>query len=339
MSASEGAPETWLTSTAPAFTAARATAGLLVSMGSLMAVRYALSEPSLDLAASVPTVVVGEEPPPRFDPAFDHLALEAQAAYVYDITNGEVLFALREDEQMPLASVTKVMTALVAHEYLPEHTVITVSHGAIALRDQGDSGLWLYDQWSLRPLLDLMLMRSSNEAAHSIAQASTPFINAAMPDEPAPARTFVGLMNERAREIGMENSYFLNPTGLDVTDEVNGGYGTARDVAVLFSYDTERSPDLLTATTYQTRVFTSLIGNWIEARNTNSEVSAMPGIRASKTGYTGIAGGNLAIMFDADDGRSIAVVVLGSTREGRIEDVRSLMRASIAAIAAEQERE
>jgi D-alanyl-D-alanine carboxypeptidase len=141
--------------------------------------------------------------------------------------------------------------------------------------------------------------------------------------------TFVHFMNYKAEQLGLTQTYFLNPTGLDENGTVSGGYGSAKDVAVLMSYILKHYPSLLVSTTQEKITVSSLDNRKIGAQNTNSVVSTIPGIIASKTGLTDLAGGNLAIAFDASFGEPFIVVVLGSTEEGRFTDVQKLVAATI----------
>jgi len=121
---------------------------------------------------------------------------------------------------------------------------------------------------------------------------------------------------------------YNNPTGLDEYDGEDGGLGSARDMAILITYLWEQHPEAIRDTTMPTRVFRSEDGFVHKGENTNEYVTSTPGILASKTGYTDLAGGNLAILYNAGLDHPIAVVVLGSTREGRFKDVQKLVDAT-----------
>jgi D-alanyl-D-alanine carboxypeptidase len=121
--------------------------------------------------------------------------------------------------------------------------------------------------------------------------------------------------------------HFTNETGLDEKD-ASGGYGTARDMAYLIAWALHNDPHLFEATTEESASFTSLSDKTHIAKNTDEIVNKIPSLIASKTGYTELAGGNLAIAFDAGLQRPIVVVVLGSSIEGRFKDVETLVQAS-----------
>ncbi|MBI4692206.1 MAG: D-alanyl-D-alanine carboxypeptidase [Candidatus Terrybacteria bacterium] len=206
---------------------------------------------------------------------FENLNLEAKAVYVFDLARNEPIFELNSRAQLPLASLTKIMTVLVAKE----------------ISFQGES---------LDNIIDSALAQSSNEAASALASMDNNFIN---------------LMNKKAKELNLRQTYFLNETGLDISRQISGGYGSAQDVAKLIKYAIKNNPELFEATTNG-------------ESNSNIYASSTTLLIASKTGFTDLAGGNLAVIFDAGFEHPIAVVVLGSTKEGRFTDVEKLIKAT-----------
>ena len=257
---------------------------------------------------------------------FPQVSLEAKAAYVYDLRTGEVLFAKNEDKRLPLASLTKVMSALVARDISPDYGIVTV--GEEALENDGDSGLFPDEKWALKDLLDFSLITSSNDGMRAVALALGALSRADATDDEI-INDFVGRMNEKASDLGLKNTYFWNETGLDQSDIKGGAYGTAEDVTALMAFIIMEFPDLLAATQESVSEFASLDNNVHVARNTNDIISDIPGLLASKTGFTDTAGGNLSIIFDPELGRPIVVTVLGSTEEGRFSDVRSLVNSTL----------
>ena len=134
-------------------------------------------------------------------------------------------------------------------------------------------------------------------------------------------------MNRKAGELGLRNTYFGNETGLDESDIKGGAYGTAKDMSTLLEYILVHNPELFVATTEVRTTIPSLDNREHVAKNTNDIVAEIPGLRASKTGFTNTAGGNLVFVFDPELGRPIIVSILGSTEEGRFEDARTLVSA------------
>lgn len=229
-------------------------------------------------------VYVNPNNQPAKESPFNNINLEARAVYVFDMAKNAPIFGLNENAQLPLASLTKIMTVVVAEE----------------LSFQGESldniqGLPLS---RVRNLINTALMQSSNEAASALASMDSNFIN---------------LMNQKAKELNLNQTYFLNGTGLDISKELSGAYGSANDVVKLISYALKNNPDLFEATTNN---LTS---------NTNPYASTTTLLIASKTGLTDLAGGNLAVVFDAGLDHPVIAVVLGSSKEGRFKDIQKLI--------------
>lgn len=255
--------------------------------------------------------------------AFDGINLDAKAVYVFDVSKNEVIYKKNEFVQLPLASLTKLMMALTATEMLPKNSKITIKKEF--LQEEGDVGLLVDETWKLKDLLDFSLVVSSNDGARSIASvAGAMDLNTDNYD--LGRQDFIRKMNENAKELGLKQTYFTNENGLD-NGEVAGGYGSAIDVSTLMQYILKNHPDILEATKYQ-KLDISSINTTHVAVNTNIDANQIPGLIASKTGYTNLAGGNLTVAFDSSVGRPIIVVVLGSTTDGRFEDVAKLVKAT-----------
>lgn len=259
-----------------------------------------LEEPRRQLAAVAATDVA--------------LDIKARAVVVYDVTRDTFLLEKNADVQLPLASLTKVMLALIAIQNLSASTTILITPES--LRQEGSTGLRIGERWKLQDLIDATLVPSSNDGAEAIALAIGN----------GDVLKTVMAMNKRARDIGLNSTYFLNPTGLDESATQAGAYGSSRDVARLFAYITRNYPDFLAGTTQNGVRIISETGIEHTTINTNEALGQIPGLIAGKTGMTNLAGGNLAVVFDLNIGRPIVVVVLGSTSEGRFDDVRTLVR-------------
>jgi len=265
---------------------------------------------------------------------FDEINLEAKAAIVFDALENKIIYSLNSEEQLPLASLTKIMTAVITREILPDYTTITIDSDSI--KKEGDSGLRVGEKWRARDLLDFTLLVSSNDGAASLAAAAAAVstgigqnTEGAVNEVVVKKKDFVSQMNEKARSLGLVQTYFMNETGLDLQTQVSGSYGSARDVANLLVYAVEKYPDLFEATRQLVFKVSLLDGKNREAKNTNEAVLKIPGLIASKTGFTDLAGGNLAVLFDAGLGHPIAIVVLGSSEQGRFVDVEKLASTTI----------
>ncbi|MEX0919402.1 MAG: hypothetical protein WDZ64_01475 [Parcubacteria group bacterium] len=265
-------------------------------------------------------------PPDVYVLPFPEVDLVAKSAYVYDMRTKTVLFAQNEDERLPLASVSKVMSALVATQAgLPYDTVFVTGE---ALEVMGDSGLYRDERWSLKDILDFSLLTSSNDGMRAVA-LTLGALHELEATSSSAIEGFVLMMNNKARELGLSNSYFINETGLDESVSEAGAYSSVKDVNTLMDHVFMNYPEILEVTKESTIVSESLDRNVHIARNTNSIVGNIPGLLASKTGYTDLAGGNLTIIFDPEIGRPIIVTVMGSTAEGRFDDVYALVNATM----------
>jgi serine-type D-Ala-D-Ala carboxypeptidase (penicillin-binding protein 5/6) len=264
---------------------------------------------------------------------FENIVLEAKAAYVLDARTGTSLFAYNSNSQLPLASLTKVMTALTAQDIIPDDADVVIR--AEDVLTEGDSGLVLDELWSREKLASFMLLVSSNDAASALASTANLLLSDNSHDSP---KSFIDAMNFKARSLGLSQTFFVNPTGLDVNRDVGGAYGSARDVAFLMHQALLDLPQTIALTSSDSIRFFSENNIIHSAENTNDHVKSIPGIAASKTGITELAGGNLAIVVDTSLNRPIVVVVLGSTREGRFRDAIGLVRATYQALTSRQQR-
>jgi D-alanyl-D-alanine carboxypeptidase len=258
---------------------------------------------------------------------FKSIELGARAAYVFDLTTGREIFSKNAEAQLPLASLTKTMAAIVALEAVPDFTNIRISNSS--LREEGDSGLKVGEDWPLRKILGFSLTASSNDGVRAIAETiGEQALNQNQTADLSDRGKFVNLMNQKSNTLGLSQTFFLNETGLDVSSSTSGAYGSARDVAKLFGYALNRHADVFLDTGYPD--FSVKINDGIHiAKNTNKIVSEISGLVASKTGFTDLAGGNLVIAFDAGLMHPVIVSILGSTETGRFDDALALVKSAI----------
>jgi len=274
--------------------------------------------PPPDPPAHIPASI-----PERRVAHFSDLAIEARAAYVFDVRSNADIFTRNIDAPLPIASLTKLMTALVAVEYAPESTLVTID--LEALSQDGESGFWLDEEWRLADILDITLVGSVNDGAYAIAASIVPFLESG-----GGTVSFVDTMNERGRALGLSSTSFNNPTGLDLNGETEpSAMSSARDVTKLFAYMLKHHPELLEATRLETVSRSSQDRRTYAIENTNQIVDDIPLLIASKTGFTDTAGGNLVIAFDAGLGHPIIITVLGSSPEGRFSDAQQLIEATL----------
>lgn len=229
-----------------------------------------------------------------------------KAVSIYDLTEEKKIYGRNDTTMLPIASLVKVMTAIVALEN--DTTGFTVINTE-ALKQPGDQGLIEGDLWDTKELVKLMLVTSSNDAALALSSY----------DE-----SFVKKMNRKAQDLGMYNTSFTNVTGLD-TNQVAGGLSSADDIKKMVAYFYKNNKDIALATRESTLDFAPENGSNIAVKNTNTIVSQIPNLLFSKTGLTKLAGGNLTIIFRNKAGHDIVVTILGGTEESRFTDMASIV--------------
>ena len=226
----------------------------------------------------------------------DGITITAKSAILVEKTTGRVLFEYEADKQMPLASITKIMTLLLVMEAVESgkldfNTEVTASEYACSM---GGSQIWLEpgEVFTVHELLKAAAIASANDACVALAEAVS-----------GTEEAFVELMNKRASELGMENTVFKNCTGLDA----EGHLSTARDIAKmsveLLSHDKIKE--------YSTVWMDSLRNGATELTNTNRLVRFYKGCTGLKTGSTDEAGCCLAASAERD-GMELVSVTLGS---------------------------
>lgn len=255
---------------------------------------------------------------PRAPDAFGGLELEAKAAIVYDLATGETLYEQNADAQLPLASLTKLLTVYAALTELSPETPVTIS--AAAHRMEAPRAFNEGQTFLLEDLARLTLTASLNDGAAAIIEAAASRQN----------RTANEALAAAAAALDLTQTYAMNGSGLDMSTAISGGYGSARDLARLSGALAEKSPRIAHATTEPFAQAVSQGGTAYRVKNTDLIVETIPHLLLSKTGFTDLAGGNLALVFDSGVAHPIAVVVLGSTEKARFTDATQLVSAAFA---------
>jgi len=260
-------------------------------------------------------VIAQEEVVPQIpeQPILQNINIQAKAAYVKDLNTGKVLYAKNENQKLPLASLTKIMTALVAKKNGDGNQLIKISDSD--LETEGEYYLSSQEIFKLKDLIDFTMTGSVNDTATSLSGI--------LNNE----KTFIAEMNTTAQKIGLENSTFQNPTGLDTNVFTASAKGSAKDIVTLLEYTIINYPDIFEATTVNNLTIRSVDGLAHKTKNTNDITAKLPGLIGSKTGYTDLAGGNLALIIDKGLNEPIAIVVLGSPNsETRFDDALEIIK-------------
>lgn len=260
-------------------------------------------------------IAIASTTPPN---AFANIPLTARAAVVYDMTTGKTLYAKNANAQLPLASLTKLLTMYAALSKYATSTTVTIPQDVMGL--SAPHAFTPGQQFALGNLARITLVASLNDGAAAIAQMVAD-------NEHTDVST---VLAGAAASLGLTQTYAVNGNGLDMNTAISGGYGSARDIAKLAGTVAMRWPSIASATTHPTAQADSLAGTHFQVKNTDPVVNTIPGLMLSKTGYTDLAGGNLALVFDAGLNHPIAVVVLGSTIKDRFTDGQALVAATLA---------
>ena len=240
-----------------------------------------------------PTLVVfkdSENTLPKRNWTVPFLELQAQAALAIKTDGSRVYYNKNIEMQRSVASLTKLMTAIIVLENYNLDEVIEIPLSAV--RREGAMGdLKLDESITVRSLLNVMLIDSSNDAAFALAEKRA---------------DFVSLMNKKAKELSLAITHFSNPDGLDEP----GNYSSALDIEKIFSYLMNKYPEAFEILKTKNMVVYSVDGK-IEHRlkNTNEILGKVSEVVAGKTGYTDEAGGSLILLTK----NNIITVILGSS--------------------------
>ena len=247
----------------------------------------------------------------------DELTLDAPSALLMEKQTGTVLFAKDEHTPREPASVTKVMTLLLTMEAIDsgalsyDDTVTGSAHAA----SMGGSQIWLKEGEQMRAedLIKAVCVVSGNDAAVALGE------HLAGSEE-----AFVERMNARAKELGMNDTHFLNCTGLPAEGHVTSAY----DIALMSRELILHHPDIRRFTTIW---MDSLRGGESLLVNTNKLVRFYPGATGLKTGSTSSAKYCISATAEKDGMELIAVVLGGSTSDKRFADAKALLNYGFAA--------
>lgn len=242
--------------------------------------------------------------------------LSAHSFFVKIIGSHVPLLHQRETKQMRPASLTKLLTALVAIEALEPSDPVVISDAAKRIGEKMSLAA-AGKQFSLNQAIKAAIIPSANDAAMSLADA-VGRKEGAFSFEDAIA-LFAGDMNKKAGEIGMSGSFFQNPTGLD--DDRH--YTTAEDLYTLAEYIWVNHPGLWELSREAEAAITSLDGTSYQISSTNELLKEFPALLGGKTGLTDRAKGTLILLYPIRGDKTAVIVLLGS--DDRFEDGRRII--------------
>lgn len=249
----------------------------------------------------------------------DPSQIKGESVLVKNLTTGDVLFEKDANTSRPLASLSKLMTAITVKK-IQEHWAVLplkiklISKGGAL--NEVDAAVKAGGLMKVNDLVSYMLLSSSNFAAYSLTHELIPF------------SSFMAYMNFTAADIGLENFHFVNGSGLtetgtNMTVDERNSIGSAHDVAKILNKIVVSYPELAKVTRVTDAMITTTSGKKIPISNTNKLLDSLDNIYLGKTGFTDDAGGNLAVVIEKN-GQYYGIVVMGSTKEGRFADVTYL---------------
>ncbi|MFI3207737.1 MAG: D-alanyl-D-alanine carboxypeptidase family protein [Eubacteriales bacterium] len=232
----------------------------------------------------------------------EDLQLYAQSAVLMDGESGRILFEENGYSAMANASTTKILTCILALEYGDLSEVVVASAEA-ASQPAVHMGVSVGEEYVLEDLLYALMLESYNDSAVMIAESVSGSVEA-----------FAQLMNEKAEEIGCEDSYFITPNGLDAEDDVGFHHTTASDLATIMKYcimDSTKSEEFLAITQTLSYSFSEVNGSRsYTCTNHNTLLQTNENAISGKTGFTNDAGYCYVGAIESE-GRTFIIALLG----------------------------
>lgn len=259
-------------------------------------------------------------------PEAPNLEIQAKAAASVMLNSADrqrILFEKNVNQLLPIASLTKLMNAVIVLEdpgYDMGNTLVTVTEEMANqenVPNYGNLDKYRGEMFNVEQLLDLMLIYSSNDAAFALSKV-------------VGTENFVEKMNQKAEELGLENTHFVNPTGLDpenlhyhLPNQSYFNYSTARDLLKLSQYILKSQPSIFEISLKE--------GPYpIQNGLSNLRLDESQKFLGGKTGYTDEAGGCALLAFQKENGNVIINVILGAeSPEARIKEMQKLINWSI----------
>jgi len=242
--------------------------------------------------------------------AQEEIKLSADAAILIEASTGRVIWEKNADERRYPASMTKMMTGLLALENLSDSTEVLISSNAANTEDV-PLGIQAGELLQAGELMNGLLMLSDNGAAVALAEQ----IGGSVP-------SFAEMMNAKAEKLGMENTHFVNPNGLTNPNH----YSTARDMAKLARHVMQNEKFREIVGQQKQLIRWSLPKNkMLTAENTNELLGKYEGMTGIKTGWTQAAGGCLAASAKRGGLELIVIVMHAETPKDRFKDAEKLL--------------
>lgn len=231
-------------------------------------------------------------------------SINAVSAIAYDISNDKLLYSSNLKERLPIASLTKIMTAIVALENMSPDESVTISTDAANVGEDS-MGLTQNETLTLKELLYGLFLHSGNDAAEAIADSSK-----------FGRDNFVFLMNKKAEDLGLTDTHFTNPTGL----EGDGNqYSTVYDLLVMTKYGLEKQEFADASSTVEITLPQSSHHKEYYLFNETNLLTSYPGVKGVKTGFTYEAGMCLVTYLDYKGHKIIGVLLNSPSRRDEMK--------------------
>ena len=261
----------------------------------------------LDLWTPIVQKIYGEGQP--------ELNLSAKSVVMYDLATGQTLYSKNPDEKLPMASLTKIMTAIIALENQKADDRYLVTQQDIVGEDS--MGVSPGEVFSLDDLLYGLLLPSGNDAAETLAT-----------NYPGGAQAFTLAMNQKAKALGMLDTHYTNPSGLEGDGDQ---YTTSYDLLIVTRYALENFPQFAkTVATYEYDIPASPDHKAFTLYNETNLLTTYEGVAGVKTGYTPDAGYCLVTYLNYK-GHNIIGILLGS--QDRRQEMKDLLDYSLKELA------
>ena len=248
---------------------------------------------------------------------FANPIIQSRTAILVDFNSDKVLFELEPDAQIYPASMTKIMTAIVAIDLIKKNKLslddkFTISENAWRLSQAGYSSMFIMinDQVSVENLLKGIIIASGNDACVALAEGIA-----------GSEENFAQMMNEKAGEIGMTSSNFTNASGINDPDNTS----TVRDIAIMSKYLIDNYPDFYQMFSEKTFTWDRTGGDPIKQGNRNPLLYKNVGVDGVKTGYLAVEKYSLASSMKKGDRRVIAVASGFDTKNLRSRESLKLL--------------
>lgn len=244
---------------------------------------------------------------PLYDASAGEVQLDAKSAIVYDLKADRNLFQKNTNDRLPIASLTKIVNAIVVWENLDPNDIVTVQPSAVKVDGQRQN-LFSGEQISVNNLMQMMLIESSNDAAYALRDyAKTKGLD------------LVVEMNKKAAVLGMINTHFVDPAGLD-----DNGYSTTQDLAKAVHYALQYNA-IWDFSLKKNATIVSADGKFSrDIKSTDELLGVLSDIVGGKTGYTDSALGCMILIVNTPDQNDTMVAILLGSHD-RFGDMNKLV--------------